>query len=208
MGGQVFSRGPRAPRQPLRSLALSNPLALRRGRRRALTSQAGHGVDPFEELPGAQLPAVVGVSGKDDLAHVHLRARHVARSNQAPSPAAGARACRGSGEVSRALCMPVFARPTLGECVVRRALVGVESKPDSEAPQDSEFRRGEDAPPFPRPGSREEARGWLRVEFRLPFIEDCQVLQNDLSNCKRHKDSIAYSRSPEVRYLAKRRIPL
>lgn len=37
-----------------------------------LTRQAGRGVDPLEQLPNAQLPALVGVTGQHQLAHLHL----------------------------------------------------------------------------------------------------------------------------------------
>lgn len=38
-----------------------------------LTREAGGRVDPFEQLPGAELAAVVGVAGQHQLAHLHLR---------------------------------------------------------------------------------------------------------------------------------------
>lgn len=61
----------------------STPGSLRRcrggrrppGRRRPSTCQAGGGVHPLEELPGAQLPAVVGVSREDGVAHADIAAR-------------------------------------------------------------------------------------------------------------------------------------
>lgn len=38
-----------------------------------LTREAGGGVHPLEQLPDAQLLAMVGVARKYDLAHLHLR---------------------------------------------------------------------------------------------------------------------------------------
>lgn len=38
-----------------------------------LTREAGSRVDPLEQLPGAELDAVVGVAGQHQLAHLHLR---------------------------------------------------------------------------------------------------------------------------------------
>ena len=43
-----------------------------------LTRQAGGGIDPLEQLPDAQLATLVGVAGKHQLAHLHLRGVPVA----------------------------------------------------------------------------------------------------------------------------------
>lgn len=60
----------------------------------ALTGQARRGIDPLEKLAGAEVAEVVCVSGKEDLAHVDLRARHgtVSFAGERPFAAAPARA--------------------------------------------------------------------------------------------------------------------
>lgn len=68
---QTHARHPGLPRSP------SGPP--QRQPRGPPTCQAGGGVDPLEQLAGAQLAALVGVRGLDGLAHAHLagrRARH------------------------------------------------------------------------------------------------------------------------------------
>lgn len=58
------------------------------------TRQAGGGVDPLEQLPGAQLAARVGVRGLDGLAHAHFsgrRALHGPAGSEDPGPRASGR---------------------------------------------------------------------------------------------------------------------
>lgn len=85
-GGAASSRRPEA--------TLSRPPALPR-RCRPSTCQAGGGVHPLEELPGAQLPAVVGVGRQDGLAHGDIAAR------RRPAPLHGAASEEGSGRTRR-----------------------------------------------------------------------------------------------------------
>lgn len=81
--GSAYRGSPRGSGAANGGGGASTPSSLRRcrggrrppGRRRPSTCQAGGGVHPLEELPGAQLPAVVGVSREDGLAHADIAAR-------------------------------------------------------------------------------------------------------------------------------------
>lgn len=92
-----------APRSPAPiSGRPSSPLP-RHSARRVPTGQAGGGVDPLEQLPGAQLAAGVGVRGLDGLAHVHLaRRRPLHGCAERDKPLSHARLVRAGAE-SRSL---------------------------------------------------------------------------------------------------------
>lgn len=109
--------GGASPRRPEGKLPRPPAPPVPRGPCCPSTCEAGGGVHPLEELPGAQFPSLVGVGREDGLAHADIAARrrpaplHGAASEGRQRPPRLPGAQRGSaGPAWPLLCLPGLGR--------------------------------------------------------------------------------------------------